>query len=211
MKLPFSVEAFFGVFESYNLSVWPAQVLLFLIAVTCLVLLRISKKMQSIFFLLALLWLWMGGVYHFVFFSPINPAAKVFGTVFIIQALIFVYLAVQGKVEVSTDNPKRKWAGISLVGYALLIYPVLGYLVGHRYPTAPTFGVPCPTTIFTFGVLLFALQRIPWFAVLIPLLWSLVGFSAAISLSVYEDYGLFLSGIVYLGVTLKSSRPIPVT
>lgn len=36
--------------------------------------------------------------------------------------------------------------GSLLMLYAMMIYPALGYFLGHVYPKAPTFGVPCPTT-----------------------------------------------------------------
>ncbi|WP_414541485.1 DUF6064 family protein [Nostoc sp. CCY0012] len=29
------------------------------------------------------------------------------------------------------------------------MYPLIGYALGRIFPTSPTFGVPCPTTIFT--------------------------------------------------------------
>ena len=86
-------------------------------------------------------------------------------------------------------------AGIVLIAYALIIYPVLGHNLGHAYPYSPTFGLSCPTTIFTLGILLFANQKMPMHLLIIPLLWSVIGFTAALSLSIYEDIGLLVAGI----------------
>jgi hypothetical protein len=86
--------------------------------------------------------------------------------------------------------------GAVLVIFSLIIYPILGFLQGHIYPYSPTFGLPCPTTIFTFGVLLWSVNKITFRYWLIPLAWSLIGFIAATSLGIREDTGLLISGIM---------------
>ena len=91
--------------------------------------------------------------------------------------------------------------------YGLVIYPVLGYFLGHRYPASPTFGAPCPTTIFTFGLLLWATSRVNWFYYMLPLIWSLIGFTAALNLGVREDIGLLVAGIA--GTLLLAMRQTP--
>jgi hypothetical protein len=61
------------------------------------------------------------------------------------------------------------------------------------------FGVaPCPTTIFTIGMLLLARGRwIAWLSI-IPFLWSLVGLAAALQLGIPEDFVLPLAGVVLM-------------
>jgi hypothetical protein len=76
-----------------------------------------------------------------------------------------------------------------LILYALILYPIVGSLLGHVYPSSPTFGLPCPTTIFTFGMLLWV-RKPPLIVLIIPVLWSIVGFSAALQLGIKEDIGL---------------------
>ncbi|HKL17769.1 MAG TPA: DUF6064 family protein, partial [Halalkalibaculum sp.] len=95
--------------------------------------------------------------------------------------------------------------GAILMTYAMLIYPLIGSQLGHGYPYAPMFGVaPCPATIFTFGILLWATQKVPWWIYAIPGIWSLIGFTAAIKLGILEDTGLLVAGI--LGVVLLSVK-----
>lgn len=77
-----------------------------------------------------------------------------------------------------------------LLIYAMVLYPAIGWALGHRYPAAPTFGLPCPTTIATLGLLLWTAERPPVVAVVIPWLWCLIGTIAAIQLGVAEDLGL---------------------
>ncbi|WP_345694222.1 DUF6064 family protein [Fodinibius salicampi] len=93
--------------------------------------------------------------------------------------------------------------GIIFILYSIIIYPLLGYSFGHVYPQSPVFGLaPCPTTIFTFGILLQAKGRIPLWLIAIPGIWSLVGFSAAFQLGIYEDIGLIVAGVLGVGMLM---------
>jgi hypothetical protein len=97
-----------------------------------------------------------------------------------------------------------------LVIFALVVYPLTGYMLGHRYPAAPTFGLPCPTTIFTIGILLFAKPLLSRSVFIVTLLWALVGSSAAFALGVYQDLGLLVAcvvAIVALARPRSSSSP----
>jgi hypothetical protein len=212
MKLPFSVEEFMSVFETYNVSVWPAQLVLYALALVALLCFyrNVSFTSQVVFGILSFFWAWTGLVYHIGFFSSINPLAYIFGALFVVQSLIFLYFGViRDKVTLTPRPDLRTIVGFVLVFYALIVYPVIGFATGRIYPKSPTFGTPCPTTIFTFGILLFSVKRMPFFFLLIPLLWSLVGFSAAISLGVVEDLGLIAFGVVATALlTVMKRAPI---
>ena len=203
MEMPFTTDDFLGVFELYNVSVWPSQLILYALAVIALVALHRNDKRgrQVLFAVLSLLWAWMGVVYHINYFSAINKAAYGFGLLFLIQSFVFVYAGIiRDKVSFDIRFDAYTIIGMTFVAYALVGYPLLCILFGHTYPKSPTFGVPCPTTIFTFGVLLFSSHRISLFVLLIPFLWSIVGFSAAFHFAIYEDIGLIISGLVSTAV-----------
>jgi hypothetical protein len=102
---------------------------------------------------------------------------------------------VKRRLHFSIENDTRGWLASALIAFALLLYPALGWLAGHRYPAIPTFGLPCPTTIFTIGVLLHARGEVPRSVFVVPILWSLVGSSAAFVLGVYQDLGLLVAGV----------------
>ncbi len=88
-----------------------------------------------------------------------------------------------------------------------VLYPLIGVASGHRYPAMPMFGVaPCPTTIFTFGLLLWTIDRVPKYLLLIPLLWSLLGVVAALQLGIPEDFVLPLSGLVVTALLIWRDR-----
>jgi hypothetical protein len=197
MKLPFTLEQFLDVFRQYNVSLWPMQVLLIVLALLAIYF-SIFKKSYSdkiVVFILAFLWLWMGAVYHLFYFSSINKAAIIFGSLFIIQALLFFYFGIiKNELRFQFRLNRYGLAGMVLIIFSLIVYPFLGNLLGHLYPSSPTFGLPCPTTIFTFGLLLFVSSRVSFIVIIIPAIWSIIGFSAAVSLGMKEDMGLLIAG-----------------
>jgi hypothetical protein len=199
MSLPFTTEQFLSVFEKYNLSVWPMQAVLVLLAILAIILSirKINRSDEIISIILGFFWLWIGIVYHIIFFTSINKAAYFFGALYIIQGLLFLYVGgLRSKLSFKSHPNSHGIVGSLFILYALIIYPGLGYFFGHVYPKNPTFGLPCPTTIFTFGILLWTDKKIPKYVLAIPLIWSIIGFGAAVSLGVREDYGLLIAGLL---------------
>lgn len=181
------------------------QVVLTLLAVAVVFLLfrPIAEANRLISAVLALFWVWMAIAYHFVFFTAINPAAWLFGGLFLIAAFIFTWNGVvRSQLVFRVRSDVWGWLGGLLIAYALILYPLLGWLFGHRYPELPTFGLPCPTTIFTLGILLFTKPPVPRSVFIVPLLWSAIGAIAAWQLNVLQDYGLLLAGIIALSFIL---------
>ena len=199
MNIPFTIEQFMDVMVNYNLAVWPFQVVLNLLAVVAVIFsfkkFSYSDKINSA--ILAFLWIWIGVAYLLSFFTSINPAAYFFGVLFIIQGFVFIYSGIfKSQLSFNFTTNSYSVVGAIFILYALLIYPIFGYYLGHIYPESPTFGLPCPTTIFTFGLLLFTDKKFQKYILIIPFVWSLIGFSAAVNLRVIEDFGLFFAGVI---------------
>jgi hypothetical protein len=206
MNLPFTVEQFFDVFARYNIGVWPAPLVLTGLAVLALVLLFWPAPAAGrwIAAILALLWAWMAIAYHLAYFAEINPAAKSFAALCLLGAIVFLWVGVvRRRLRFAPIRAPRAWVGAALLMYALVAYPALGHLLGHRYPALPTFGLPCPTTIFTIGLLMFARSPVPRSVFVVPLLWSLVGATAAFSLGVWQDLGLVAAAAVGLAALIR--------
>lgn len=202
------------VFGNYNLSVWPMQIILYILGVIAVILairpVRGSDKIITV--ILSFFWLWMGVVYHLIFFTEINKVAYLFGIIYIIQSFLFLLTGVYNSdLSFNLKFDSRGFTGIIFIFYALIIYPIWGALAGHHYPNIPIFGLPCPTTIFTFGLLLWTTQRFPIYLLIIPFLWSIIGFSAALNLAVYQDYGLLIAGILGTILILLRDKKSPVT
>ncbi len=202
MRLPFTVDRFFEVFSRYNTAVWPAQPALLALAVLALTLLLWRPRATSgaVSAILATFWAWMAIAYHLLFFAKINPTARVFALFFLVEAAVFLALGVvRRRLVFRRPSGVRGALGLLLVAYSLAVYPALGWLAGHRYPAMPTFGVPCPTTIWTLGMLLFLRPPLPWWVAAVPVAWAAVGSTAAFALDVPQDLGLLVAGVVALG------------
>jgi len=209
MKTPFTSSQFFDVFKNYNLAVFPMQYVFY--AVGLLAIFFALKPNQGsnkiVSGVLSFFWLWMGVVYHLVFFSSVNPAAFLFGALFCLQGILFLTNGVfRDKLTFKVQPDGYGITGIFLIVFALFIYPLLGYIKGHVYPSSPTFGLPCPTTIFTFGLFLMSEKKCPVILLLIPFLWSVIGFSAAFQFGIVEDTGLLIAGIVSILLLLIRNR-----
>ncbi len=210
---PFTIEEFLAVFATYNDAIWPMQIVAYCAGLVVIAALWRKWLAASwiIPVILALLWACNGIGYHYLYFSTINPLAKGFALLFVLQALLFVLASLSAKkLLFVVERNVRLAVGLCLIAYALLIYPILGIFAGHGLMAGPMFGVaPCPTTIFTIGVLLLTRGRwVPWLSI-IPILWSLVGLAAALQLGIPEDLGLPIAGailIVYLVLDINNAR-----
>lgn len=159
---------------------------------------RFQKYDRLISGILAFFWVWIGLVYHYRYFSEINSAAGLFGGLFVLQGLLFFYFGVmRNRLSFAFTRDVYSVTGAIFILYAIAVYPVLSRMLGNAWPETPAFGLtPCPAVIFTFGLLLAADRQFPKWIIVIPLLWSLIGFSAAVNLGMIADYGLVAAGII---------------
>lgn len=192
--MPFSADEFFEVFADYNRSLWLGALGLWLYAAAAvLILARRGSAGRFMAAMLAVQWVWAGVVYHAGFFTSINPAAWMFAALFVVESALLVWFGVvRGQLEFSPTVTPLGIASWGLIVYALL-YPAIVQADGHTYPAAPTFGVPCPTTLLTIGVLLSARRPWPRVVALIPMAWAVVAGSAALLLGVRADLMLWVS------------------
>jgi hypothetical protein len=210
VNLPFSPDEFFGVFAAYNEAVWPAQIVLYVVGVALAAIARYAPVLAGRAVVpvgLALLWAWTGAVYHLGFFARINPAAYLFGIAFLAQAGIWIawILRTPGLRFRALDRTAQA-AGAGLLAYAFVVYPAFNLQFGHGYPAMPTFGAPCPTVIATLGLLAWARPCPPWWVWLIPVMWAMVGTTAAFAIGVYEDAGLLFAAVLLLVSIYRPER-----
>ncbi|MEA5480412.1 DUF6064 family protein [Pseudanabaena galeata UHCC 0370] len=126
-----------------------------------------------------------------------NKAAYLFGALFIVQGVLFLILGIfQSTLSFRYHFDKFGIMGMSLIWFALIIYPVLEYFLDHIYPSSPTFGLLCPTTIFTFGILLMNVKKCSLTILVFPFFWSVIGFMAAFQFGILEDMGLLVASLV---------------
>jgi hypothetical protein len=210
MTLPFTITEFLKVFELYNEAIWPTQVLSYLggAAVVGLIASRSRYAGIAATAVLAAMWLLNGIGYHLAYFSEINRAAVFFGALFVAQSALIAWAGFGARrLQFSMRTDAATVIAVIALAYAMLVYPLLGWAFGHVYPASPVFGVaPCPTTIFTFGILLLARPAAPAWLFVIPVIWSVIGGSAALLLGVREDFGLIAAGVAAILVLMFPRR-----
>lgn len=197
--LSFSIEEFFSVLESYNLAIWPTQIFAYVLVILSLFFIfkptRYSSKI--LLAILSFYWLFNGVVFSFIYWAPSHIFGYIFGICCILQGLLFLYSIWRSDITTGSPNVTHyTFIGILFVLYAAIGYQILGYYLGHIYPVFFPVGlVPCPTTIFTFGIFLIINNKIPVKYYIIPLMISLGGFMV-VPKGIYEDIGLIIAGIL---------------
>jgi len=212
MKIPFTADRFFQIIEQYNLTLFPAQLLILIAGAASVWLIQSQARMKNELTggFLALLWLWIGIMYHLAFFTIINPAAYIFGGFFVVQGILFLYESVVRKrLEFEFKWQFPDFVACFFILFGLVIYPVLSYFMDNSLNTTIALGLPCPSTIFTFGILMLAGRKFPKYLLIIPAAWVLIGTTAAFKLGVYPDYMMpvaALTAILYLSLRKIEDR-----
>jgi hypothetical protein len=207
MQLPFTTEQFFDLFVAYNQALWPAVVALW--AASMIVALRLSARRPHDRWVSALLvvhWMWSAVAYHVAFFTRINPAAWLFAALFLGQAVLFFRTGVvQGRLSFAPWGSASAPLAWGLIVYSLA-YPAINALDHGSLLRIPTFGLPCPTTIFTVGVLMLATPR-HWGLSVVPVIWAAIGGSAAFLLGVNADVALPIAGVALAIFSVRRTTP----
>lgn len=203
------VEDFFNTLQTYNETVLPVTIITFLLAIIVIYLVAKKSKHSSriVSSILSFLWVWSAIVFFIAFYGPMDAEFLGFtlpgiwylgGILFIIQSIFFVLFGVTGSsLSFGITGGIQSTVGALMVIYAMIIYPIIGFLTGFSYPRYPIFGTaPCPLTIFTLGLLQWTDRKMPTAIAIIPFVWALMGFMAVVELNVWADVGLMLSGIV---------------
>ena len=206
MQLPFTNEQFFDVFAAYNETLWPGAVTLWIASVVIAV--RLSTRRPDDWVISGVLvwhWAWSALAYHAAFFSPINPAAWLFAALFLGQAALVFHVGIlRRQLSFAPSAGALSPLAWGLIAYSLA-YPAINAVQHSSLLRIPTFGVPCPTTIFTAGVLMLATPR-AWRLSVVPVIWSAIGGSAAFLLGVYADLALPVAGLALGIATVGSPR-----
>jgi len=205
--LSFNLEEFLGVLARFNQDIWPLQIVAVVLGILALFLLVKKNKYSDriILAILAFFWLWNGIVFCPFYWAPIYKYAYLFGAFCSIQGILFLTGVFKPNISFGHLNSLKTTVAIIFIVYAIAGYQILGHLLGHIYPAFFPFGlVPCPTAIFTFGLLLLTNKRVPKYYIIIPAIVSAGGIMAAYK-GVYEDIGLIIAGLTGTYLLLRKS------
>lgn len=205
MKMPFTSEQFFQVISDYNTTLFPAQIIIPIVGLFILGLLHsnIKHKDKTIGLFLGFVWLWIGIVYHLAFFTSIIKAAYGFGVLFILQGMFFIIEVFRNKLQFHIKKSIKDYIGYFFIIFGLIIYPVISYLLESSFSKTITLGLPCPTTILTFGFLMLSGKKLSKYLIIIPIIWAIIGTGAATKFGVYQDYLMPLAAVVTTIFVLK--------
>lgn len=196
MQLPFSHDVFLDVFAMYNAELWPASLFLWVATAAMAFRWLAGSRVNGpvLFGLLSVHWMWSGIAYHWLYFREINRAATLFAAAFVFQGVLFLWMAVKSRAHTDAPSGLRGAVAGGLVLYGLA-YPAIGLAMGLEYPRLPLFAVPCPATLVTAGFLLGTVGA-PRFASVVPILWAVIGGSAAFALGITADLVLIVAAAV---------------
>ena len=146
---------------------------------------------------IGVLWIWIGIAYHIGYFTLINPAAYIFGILFILQGLFTLFETFRGqKLQFKIDGGIIDYFAYFILFFAIIIYPILLYFLENSIYTTITLGLPCPSTILTFGFFMLSTRSFTKYLLIIPGIWTIIGTSAAFNFGVYPDYMMLITAIV---------------
>jgi hypothetical protein len=199
MKTPITTDQFFSIFEKYNNSIFPVQIILFLLSICALIAIgsRFRQKDKFVAGFLGVLWLWMGIGYHIAFFSGISRIALGYGVLFILQGLFLLWEGVLlYNLKFVFRMSIQAYLGYFFILYGLIIYPVVGYMIETNLLRTISVGLPSPTIILTFGFLLLCDKKFSKYLLIIPSLWAVIGISGVIKPGIYQDSVMLIAAII---------------
>ena len=214
------IDDFFNTLQSYNEAFLSITVFTFLLGVLIVYLAARKSKNSSrvISAIMSFLWIWSGIVFFIIYYGPIDaeflgltmPGVWYLGGIlFLIQSFLFLFFGVvKSSLSFKFSSEISSIIGALMIVYAMVIYPIIGFLSSYGFPRYPIFGTaPCPLTIFTVGLLQWSDREIPLVIVVIPFIWALMGIMPVLALNVWADIGEVLSGIVgFLIILYRNSK-----
>ncbi len=205
--LLFSPATYYRLLEAHNRDLWPAQVIPVIAAIALSRRLRAGDARSGTFLLLAAGWAMSGILFHGLRYATINWAATWFAGGFLLQALLLAFLAYRLRTPAQSAGVTRA-LGWLLLGFGLLVYPLLPWLTGRPLWQAEIFALtPDPTVIATLGLLVLHSGRARWLLLPIPLLWCAIGGATLIAMDSPTAFLLPLAGILALVAMARGHRP----
>lgn len=176
--LLFSPRVYSRLFELYNASVWPAQILSLALGVAMvLMLLRpVRGGGRLIPVILGVQWLWIAWAFFFERYAAINWAAIYIAPAFALEGALLIAAGVAGPGLRFVRRGGRGFAaGLVLFTAALVLYPLIAPLLQRPWAAAEIFGIaPDPTAVATLAILALAAGRLRVGLMVIPVLWCVV-------------------------------------
>jgi hypothetical protein len=201
-----STSAFWNVIAKYNIhTIFIQVILLALIAISILV-----AYVKHFYFFpkitLGISCIFIGAVF-FLYYGT-EPVQFFFAApLYIVSGILFIYEAKINKVDI-LKNPNIV---TSILLVITLLYPLISYLLGHKYPATVLLIMPCP--IVSLSILIYSCYNIKnRLLMLLLILWAMTGVKS-LFFNVYEDLILWTCGFygIYLMIRMKGIKTVKQT
>jgi hypothetical protein len=192
---------FVGLFERYNLAIWPLQIVGHLagLLVLALMFVRWRHSQRTILAILAPFWIFVGVVFQYAYLRPLYLPGRTFAVLWVSQGVLLAFSAIRLSGRFTRSTGWCAILGWLAIGYSLVGYPVLGLLLrGSVLRVAWLGGFPCPMAMFTLAVLVMAQGPLPKWLLVVPGFWAIGGL-VPFSWGIREDLGLVILGVLIVG------------
>lgn len=209
--LMFAPDTYWRQFELHNAALWPFQLLplLALLALMAAVVLTPAQCHTTVVRWgvagLAVCWGFVGWVFLWQRYAPINWAAQTFALVFAAQSLGLLGLAACARLQI-TAQPARRGFALILLAWAILVHPLLALAFGRPLFQAELFGTaPDPTALATLGWLLLADARsrsgrvLLWTLQAMVLVWCAISAATLWTMGSAQGWVLLAATVLTLG------------
>ena len=155
--LPYSKETLLSFVTDFNQSLWPTQVLFFLLACFALWGLNSPKEIYRKAASLILCFFWLhSGLHFYIFsFSEISFLANYIGIFYVLEAFIVLILL----LRLLPNSPillssRKRLVGVFIVTIALFLYPATVFFLTLTPFAIPVVGItPLATSLYTLGLI----------------------------------------------------------
>jgi len=200
--VPYSADAYFALFSDYNQAIRRVPALALFLAAGVIALATRSRQNRGriILAFLAAGWAWTGLVWHFAFFDVLNFAAPAYGVLFVLQALLLLWIGVyRRQIAIGFDGSPTHWLGAMIMGVSIFFLPLIDWISGTSW-TETRFALITPgtTASLTAGVLLLSAERARYALLVVPLFWLAGSGLHAWALDIPRDYLLSAAGAIEL-------------
>lgn len=189
---PYNRTVYFDMLGEYNRTLWPVHFFVMFFGLYLIFILIKEKKrlFKIVLPILGMAWMISGWQFFIETYSSINWAGTYFGYLFIIQGVLLILSGLIFNLSVTQSlifKLKRVMPMVLLV--CLLMYPLSGLWDGRKWQELEYFALtPEATLIFSMIFLLLINERIKYLLIIVPIIWSVISISFAITLDLSKFY-----------------------
>jgi len=190
------VNIFWEIIGKYNNKTIIVQIILFVFCLFAFFLSYTGRIKWIIKFTLGIIILYIGIVYFGYYGTEIIQKYFAF-PLFIISGLLFIFESIKNKQDILEKFDKIQFILIILY----LLYPLVSFILGNRFPKMVTFIMPCP--IISVSIVIYSAYKIKNKLLLVCMaLWGLTGVKAFVA-NAYEDIILLICGVYCIYVLIN--------